>query len=33
MNRKAQVTFDFKCLLENEGLFKVTGSLVHCKRG
>jgi len=24
---------NFNCLIENEGLFKVTGSHVHCKSG
>jgi len=30
MNRKAHVAFNFNCVVETEGLLKVTGSHVHC---
>jgi len=33
MNRKANVARNFNCLIETEGLLKVTGSQVHCKSG
>ena len=31
MNQRAYVACNFKCLIETEGLFKVTGSHVHVK--
>jgi len=33
MSRKAHMACDFNCLVETEGLLKVTDSHVHCKCG
>jgi len=30
---KVRMTCNFNCLLESEGLLKVTGSHIHCKCG
>jgi len=33
VNWRAHVASDFKCLIESEGLLKVTGSHIHGKSG
>ena len=33
MNQNVDMACNFHCLVENEGLLKVTGSHVHCKYG
>jgi len=33
VNQKVHVACNFNCLIETEGLLKVTGSHVHCKSG
>jgi len=33
VNKKAHVAYNTNCIYENEGLFKVTCSLLHCTCG
>jgi len=33
VNRRVPTACNFNCLVEIEGLFKVTRSYTHCKRG